>query len=242
MVFLKEQAEQFIGQRVLEAKGAAKNIPYRILVEQELREIKTFGKEIFFCFQGFVLRVHLMLFGKYIFNEEINRELTLGVAFEDGEINFYASDCRVIQEPLSDVYDWTTDVLHPSFDAAKAQQNITRKPDQLICDALLDQTILAGVGNGIKNEVLFRAQIHPESVVGEIPDLQLKSLIRVCVTLSIEYLEWIREGTVPRPWQVYRQKECPRDRVPLRKARLGRPARSCYFCEVCQYLYLPDAL
>ena len=31
----------------------------------------------------------------------------------------------------------------------------------MVCDALLDQTVFAGVGNIIKNEVLFRTGVHP---------------------------------------------------------------------------------
>ncbi|MEJ7679660.1 MAG: hypothetical protein WKG06_17730 [Segetibacter sp.] len=50
MVLLKEQAEHFIGQHVLKAEGNANNIPFDIMKDQELTDIKIFGKEILFCF------------------------------------------------------------------------------------------------------------------------------------------------------------------------------------------------
>ncbi|HRO68823.1 MAG TPA: hypothetical protein PK951_00545 [Chitinophagaceae bacterium] len=39
----------------------------------------------------------------------------------------------------------------------------------MVCDALLDQEIFSGVGNIIKNEVLYRIRVHPESLIGDIP-------------------------------------------------------------------------
>lgn len=240
IVFLKEQAEQFVGQLVINAEGSAKDIPLDRIKGQVLTDIRTFGKEILFCFPDVIIRVHLMLFGKYTLNGEMNRELRLGLAFEAGEMNFYACDVRQIRGPLEKVYDWSTDVLHHSFDSNKALKKLTSKPERLICEALLDQNILAGAGNINKNEVLFQRQIHPQSLVGAIPETELKHLIKACVRLSNMYLDWIREGTDNAHWQVYRKNECLRDKIPLLKEKIGKPARSCYFCEKCQKLYLPD--
>ena len=68
--------------------------------------------------------------------------------------------------------------MNPSFDPNKALEKLITKPQQLICEALLDQHVLAGVGNKIKNEALFRRQVHPESLVGEIPKKDLQKLIQ----------------------------------------------------------------
>ncbi|GEO09075.1 endonuclease [Segetibacter aerophilus] len=242
MVFLKDQLSHFVGETVVEAKGREKGIPYELVEGQALVDIKTFGKELLFCFPQFTIRIHLVLFGKYAIDSTLNRALQLGLAFENGEVNFYACNCRFIEEPLDNMYDWSIDVLHKSFEAKRAVEKMVSKPTQLICEALLDQNIVAGVGNKIKNEVLFRRQIHPESLVGEIPVDKLEALIEECVTLSSEYLEWKREGTDNDHWKVYKKKECPRDHVPLLKEKIGKSARSCYFCDKCQQLYLPDNL
>lgn len=242
MVFLKEQVEHFIGEKIIEAKGNAKDIPFQLIEGQRLVDIRTFGKEMLFCFSHFTIRIHLMLFGKYAIDSALHQSLRLGLEFENGEINFYACECCFITKPLDNVYDWSIDVLSPSFDRVKALKKISVKPKQLICEALLDQNILAGVGNKIKNEVLFRRQIHPESVVSEIPETELENLIGECVKLSFEYLEWKREGTDNEHWEVYKKKECPRDHIPIQKEKIGKSGRSCYFCDKCQKLYVPDNL
>ncbi|GAB3528775.1 endonuclease [Pontibacter brevis] len=186
MAYLKEQTEQFIGQPVLNATGSARHIPFDLLIESVLTDIKTFGKEILFCFSDFTIRVHLMLFGKYAINGALNRELRFGLELDTGEINFYACDVRFIYQPLDLVYDWSTDVMHPTFDSRKALKKLAGKPKLLISEALLDQGILAGVGNIIKNEALFRRRIHPASQVGEIPEKELLNLITECVRFSFE--------------------------------------------------------
>lgn len=240
MVFLKEQVEHFIGQQVLSAKGSAKNIPFDLIKDQVLIDIRTFGKELLFCFTGFTLRVHLMLFGKYAIDGELNRELNIGLEFEGGEINFYACQSKFIHEPLDQVYNWSIDVLNAAFDPARAFEKLRHKPQQLICEALLDQNILAGVGNKIKNEVLFRRQVHPESLVGFIPDNVVKDLITECVKLNFEYLDWKREGSDNEHWEVYKKSECLRDKMPIQKTKIGKSRRSCYFCDKCQQLYLEN--
>jgi endonuclease-8 len=240
MVILKEEVEQFIGQQVLRAEGNAKDLPFSKITSLALIDVKTFGKELLFCFPDFTIRVHLMLFGKYAIDAELNRMLRLGLEFETGAINFYACECRFIEQPIDEVYDWSMDVMNTKFDRDKALEKLVNKPKQLICEALLDQTILAGVGNKIKNDVLFRKQVHPESLVGQIPKNVLQALIKECVNLSFEYLEAKRDGTDRDLWQVYKRKECLRDHIPVQKQKIGKSARSCYFCDKCQCLYIDE--
>ena len=239
MVFLKELTSQFVNQPVLKAEGSAAGIPFDEVAGRVLTAVETFGKELLFCFPGFALRVHLMLFGKYVLNGELDRELVLGLAFPGGFLNFYACRCSLLREPLAGLYDWRTDVMHPSFDADGAVAKLAARPERLVCEALLDQHVLAGVGNGIKNESLFLSRVHPLSLVGAVPRAVLKRLVLTCVRFSFEYLRWKREGA-GEPWQVYRQKACPRDHIPLRAEKLGKSGRSCYYCYKCPQLYLPD--
>lgn len=242
MVFLKEQLEHFIGHQLLEASGNAKDIPFGKIKGKKLTGIQTFGKEILLTFGVSTVRIHLMLFGKVAIDAELDRALRLGLEFENGQVNFYACECKFITVPLGEVYDWTADVMNSAFNPDKALEKLQNKPKELICEALLDQHILAGVGNKIKNEVLFRRRVHPESLAGEIPADVLRHLVHECVKLSAEYLEWKREGIENEHWLVYKKEECPRDHIPLRKEKIGRSKRTCYFCDRCQYLYLPNNL
>lgn len=91
-----------------------------------------------------------MLFGSYRINEQSGRPPHLRLQFENGKLNFYACSVKMIDEPLVDIYDWSTDVLSPTWSAKKAVQKPKEKPALLACDALMDQQLFSGVGNIIK--------------------------------------------------------------------------------------------
>ena len=53
------------------------------------------------------------------------------------------------------------DVLRAEFDAAAALERLLARGDEAIADALLDQAVLAGVGNVFKSEICFVNGLHP---------------------------------------------------------------------------------
>jgi endonuclease-8 len=167
IIILKEELQQFKRKKVVAAKGYAKNIDPEILIGKTLVDIKTWGKHLLLCFPKFTVRVHLMLFGSYKINAHGKHNASLHLQFTNGELNFYISSIMVIEKPLDGVYDWSADVMSDKWDTAKAIEKLKLKPKVLIGDALLNQKIFSGVGNIIRNEAMFRARIHPESLVGE---------------------------------------------------------------------------
>jgi endonuclease-8 len=170
-------------------------------------------------------------------NSHRNKPARLGLQFDKGELNFYACVVEVLNEQPDDIYDFTADVMNPGWNAAKAIQKMKDQPQMLACDALMDQHIFAGVGNIIKNEVLFRTRIHPKSLVGQLTDAKLKELTDEAVNYSFDFLKWKKEATLSKHWQAYEQKICPRDDVPLHKETLGKSHRGTYYCAICMKLY-----
>lgn len=240
MLFFKEQLEQFIGKNVLDVKGSDEKIPMKKIQHETVNDIRAFGKELLFCFSDFTIRVHLMLFGKLAINSELgSRSLKLGFTFENGEVNFYACSCKFLEGSIETYYDWEKDVLNEEFNAQIAAEKLLKKPNELICEALLDQDILAGVGNKLKNEALFRRKVHPESIVSAIPKPEIKKLVEACSTIGKEYLSWLQDGE-ENQWAVYKKTSCPRDGNTLQIEKLGKSKRTNYFCENCQEIYLKD--
>ena len=107
-------------------------------------------------------------------------------------------------------------------------------PEVLACDALLDQNVFAGVGNIIKNEVLFRIAIHPLSLVGALPVRKLRELVEQARQYSWDFLEWKRAFVLRKHWLVHNKGTCPRCDIPLLRAYLGTTNRRSFFCERCQ--------
>jgi endonuclease-8 len=75
------------------------------------------------------------------------------------------------------------DVIDASFDPTTARDLMKTRPELAIADALLDQTLLAGVGNIYKSEALFRARVNPFRTVGSLDDATLDAVIDAAVRL-----------------------------------------------------------
>lgn len=236
---LRERLEPFIGRRILAADGYAQGLDPIILKNQVISDVKSFGKNLLICFHDFTVRVHMGLFGSYQINSHGKRNASLGMHFSgDEEVNFYISRVWVIEQPVDKLFDWSADLLSPHFSIRNARTRLLKMPEAMICDALLDQDIFAGSGNIIKNEVLFRVRVHPESRIGKIPPRKLTELIKQTRQYSFDFLEWKKAGVLSKNFKVYEQEECPRNHIPLHKADLGKTKRHTYWCEVCQRLFV----
>ncbi|MDB5227293.1 MAG: endonuclease, partial [Bacteroidota bacterium] len=134
-------------------------------------------------------------------------------------------------------YDWTGDIMNDAWDQKKAISKLKVKKKTLICDALLDQDIFAGVGNIIKNEVLYRVKVHPESVVEKIPAAKIKTLAKESRIYSFEFLEWKKQYVLRKHWLAHTKKTCERCKLPLIKKYTGVNKRRSFFCTNCQKLY-----
>ena len=236
LVILKEETQLFKGHEVLAAKGYA-TLDHERLLHKKITDIKTWGKHFLICFKNVTLRIHFLLFGKYSINEQRPSPPRLSFQFSKGEINFYNCSIKFITEPLDEVYDWTADVMNDNWDAKAARKKMKAKPNLLVCDALLDQQIFSGSGNIIKNEVLYRIKVHPETLVGNLPAKKLTELINETRIYSFDFLKWKKEFTLRKHWLAHTKKTCSRDGSPIIKKYLGKTNRRTFFCETCQVKY-----
>ncbi len=236
IVILCEEVRAFAGKRIVKASGNA-GIDMKRLKGERVLAFKSWGKHFLIEFRGFAVRIHFLLFGSYLINARKEGRPKLRLELANGELNFHACAVSLIEGSLDDVYDWSADVMSPHWDAAKARQKLRQHPDMRACDALLDQNIFSGVGNIIKNEVLFRIRVHPESTVGALPPAKRRALIEQARTYSFEFLEWKKAGVLKRHWLVHTKSTCPRCHIPLVLAELGKSRRRTFFCTNCQIRY-----
>ena len=236
IVILKEQVLPFEGKIVRDVSGNSKQDIFR-MKGRKIMAFKSWGKHFLICFPGFTVRIHFMLFGSYRINEQKESPPRLHLKFTKGEINFYACSVIFIETPLDETYDWRGDVMNDDWDPKAARKKLLLQPHMLVCDALLDQHIFAGVGNIIKNEVLFRIFLHPESTVGNLPAKKLKELITQARQYSFDFLEWKKDFVLKKHWLAHTKKICPRCNIPFIKKYCGKTKRRSFFCTNCQVLY-----
>jgi endonuclease-8 len=107
-----------------------------------------------------------------------------------------------------------------------------RLVDRPLGEMVVDQRVLAGIGNIVKSEALWEARLDPFAPVSAFDDEQLRSIALVA-TRILE--DGVRAGG-RLPGRVYRRagRPCPRCRAPIRMERQGEARRSTYFCAACQ--------
>lgn len=235
----------FVG-RVIERVEGNTPIEKERLLRQRVVGLRSFGKHFLVELGAFSLRVHLLMLGSYCINERKDKPIRLGLGFTQGDgINFYSCSVKFVEEPLAEVYDWRLDVMADQWDPALARKNLRALPETLLCDALLDQSVFAGVGNVIKNEILFRLRLHPLSTVGVLPPHKLQEPVTQARQYTFEFYKWKKadtDGSTPvwqgdtlsGHWLVHNKKTCPRCGGALIKAHLGTLDRRSFYCENCQ--------
>ena len=238
LVILREETTAFTGKEIARAEGNTKTVDLGSLAGQRVLSLHSWGKHFLIGLPNTALRIHFMLFGSYRVNERKESPVRLSLQFTDGtELNFYACSVRQIDADLDVAYDWDADIMSPTWDPAKARKKLRAHPDMLVCDALLDQDIFAGVGNIIKNEVLFRIRLHPLSTIGALPAPKLRQLVEQARQYSFDFLTWKKAFVLKKNWLAHTKSTCPRCHIPFSKGHLGLSKRRSFYCERCQKRY-----
>jgi endonuclease-8 len=238
LVILKEELSSFTGKKIAAASGLSK-IDYSLITGKKIKSFKSWGKHFLIAFTDITIRIHFLMFGSYRVNERKDTQPRLRLIFDDEqEINFYTTAVTLLHEPLDQIYDWSADVMNDVWNAAKARRKLKKQPEMNVGDALLDQNIFSGVGNIIKNEVLFRIRIHPNSVVGALPPKLLTALITQAREYSFDFYNWKKVFQLKKHWLIYTKRKCPRCKIAAVKEYTGKTKRRSFFCENCQQLYV----
>lgn len=238
LVIATEEFLPFVGQKIRHAEGAAR-LDFEEITGQKLKGVSSWGKHFLLLFDGFALRIHFLMFGSYrINNPRENRDPKMLLTFPKGDkIYFYSCAIKRIDENIEDAYDWSIDIMSKKWKPGKALAKLEAKPQGMVCDVLMDQTIFSGIGNIIKNEVLYNLKLHPEQRVGDLSAEELKALVKAARHYSLQFYKWKKIGQLKRHWQIFRKKDCPYEHGELIKRKTGRGERMSFYCEICQPLH-----
>jgi endonuclease VIII len=214
----------------------------------------AYGKHLFHHWSGgLVVHVHLGMAGWfYRYRREIpTPRPTVRMRLSTGEL---AMDligpptCEVIPEFARKALlaRLGTDPLRADFAPERAWAELCKRPRRSIGDALLDQRVLAGVGNIYRNEALFLAGIHPLRPSGSVNAEEWERLWRVMRKLMRRGVTQAETRTVTAAepahplagrgsddaFYVYQQEMCRRCGGPIQEFPLS--ARRMFACPRCQ--------
>ena len=234
----------FIRRVIIAVEGNTK-IGKERLNEKTILDIFSWGKHLVFQFDDFALRVHFMLYGSFeatLKDKKItgdypkkNVNPRLSLIFEKDKIIIYNSSLKYLETPHAmNLYDFSIDIMSTEWDSDKALKKVKNYPEDEIADVLLDQTIFSGVGNIIKNEVLFLIKIKPTTLIKDIPNSLLKKIIKTTQKFSFQFYEWRKQFILKKNCKIYRKSTCPLCMGKLCRKKTGKRKRISFFCLNCQ--------
>jgi endonuclease VIII len=236
LILLSEEVAFLKGREITSVTTTAGIDPADIC-KQSVKNFLSHGKHFLIVLDRVTIRIHFLMFGSYRINEEKERLPKLSLKFGSDVLNFYACAVKLLYEDVELLYDWTIDVMSPLWSERKARNVLRKIPHVNVGDALLNQEIFAGVGNIIKNEVLFRIQVHPENHIGALPPRKLSALVREARQFSFDFYEWKKIFQLRKHLLIYKKKKCRRCDLPVLVDHTGKVPRLSFYCANCQYMF-----
>ncbi|XP_030419646.1 endonuclease 8-like 3 isoform X3 [Gopherus evgoodei] len=127
------------------------------------------------------------------------------------------------------------DVCSPKFSFIRAESEIKQQKGRMLCDVLLDQAVLPGVGNIIKNEALFDSGLHPAAKACQLTDEQTRHLVKMTRDFTLLFYKCRKTGSaLYKHYKVYKRPNCGQCSGKITVCRLGENNRMTYFCPQCQ--------
>jgi endonuclease-8 len=238
------------GREVIEAAAPSPQSPLRLQGERleslrgrRLRAAEARGKHLLLHFDdGVALHSHLGMRGTWRFGPPgappPRRGAPWAVLATDGAVacQFGGPHLRLLSaaelrsEPRLRALG--PDLLAPGFAAADGVAALRRAdPRTELGEALLDQGLIAGIGNIYKSESCFAARVSPWRRLADAEDAELTEVVEAAVRIMGAAVEASRSRHA-----IYRRagQPCPRCRTPIRSRGQGDANRTTYWCPSCQ--------
>lgn len=246
-----------VGQRIQAARARAPGPQITRIVGATVVGVEATGKHMIIRFDnGLALHTHLRMAGtwhRYAPGE--NWKIASWRARVVLEIPGHVIVC--FNAPVVELMDERAVSLHPAiaglgpdllsddFSPDSAFERLRQRSGVEIAEALLDQRVMAGVGNVFKSEVLFIETTNPWARVGDLPDATLSSMIdtaqrllRMNATPGRPHRVTTRGDAAARGsslWVYGRaHRPCLRCGAPIAVRRQGQLNRPTYWCPRCQ--------
>jgi endonuclease-8 len=226
-----------VGERVAvetpHPRAAAERVAER-LDGRRLLAVEALGKNLLLTFEGgLVLRSHLRMSGRWqVVKDGTRRGGSPWLVLRGGGHEAVLWNGPVLELSARATRQLGPDILADRLDLDRMIANLRREhPSREVGDALLDQRLIAGIGNVWKAESLWHARVSPWRRLGDVTDEELRVVLTEAARLMRASLErWRPERAVYRK----EGRACPRCGTRIRARGQGDANRTAYWCPGCQ--------
>ena len=212
------------------------------MVNNQLKKVHTFGKAFVLEFdKDVVVYVHLQLYGVWKTGRrssppKTTRSLRIWLETQTHYAALYSATNIEVLTPQSVskhpyIRKLGPDLLQrPTFGVAHVSRRLGNKKfaRRSIGHLLLDQSFFAGVGNYLRSEILFAAQLHPKQTIGKLTAKQKTQLARAIHTML--HRAYKTGGITTTPEVVKQAKSNGQRRRQYRHYVFARQSKSCRIC------------
>ena len=197
---------------------------------RQLERVEAVGKNLLFSFKGgVVLRSHLRMRGRWEVRDAGSRVVGQPwLILRGARHQAVLWHGPVLKLGTQGVRGLGPDIMapRPDIDAMVARLR-TAGQELMVGEALLDQSLVAGIGNLWRSEALFLSGISPWRRLGDLSDQALEGALQTAATA-------MKAGRRER--FVYRRagRPCLRCGAAIVYRRQGEHARATYWCPACQ--------
>jgi endonuclease-8 len=197
---------------------------------KRLERVEARGKNLLLTFEGgLVVRSHLRMHGRWLVQPAGSPLLGRPwLVLRAGEWQAVQRNGPILELGTRRLARLGPDIMvDPPAVKAMLERFRQTDPGREVGEALLDQTLVAGIGNKWKAEALFEVSLSPWARLGEVSDVELGDLMETASRL-------MRSGR--RGNLAYRRagRPCHRCGTPIRSRPQGEHARVAYWCPGCQ--------
>jgi endonuclease-8 len=226
-----------VGERVAvetpHPRAAVERVAER-LDGRRLESVEAVGKNLLLSFEGgLMLRSHLRMSGRWqVVERGRARQGTPWLVLSGAEREAVLWNGPLLELSARATRRLGPDILAQPPDLAAMVANLRREPGgRELGDALLDQRLVAGIGNVWKAEALWHARLSPWLWLDDVADEELERVLAEAARLMHGSVEGVRQAR-----SVYRKagRPCPRCGERIRSRGQGDDNRTAYWCPRCQ--------
>ena len=201
---------------------------------RRLVAVEAVGKNLLLTFEGgYVLRSHLRMSGRWsVVPSGSRRRGRPWLVLRGRRQEAVLWNGPVLELRTRDLKRLGPDILAapPNLDAMVARLR-RADPARELGDALLDQRLVAGIGNKWRSEALWAARLSPWRALGSVGDEELRAVLEAAAVLMRQSLDGSRHRN-----DAYRRagRRCCRCGERIRSRGQGEASRIAYWCPGCQ--------